>query len=444
MAPLERSRQMQAIIAAYVDRKLEADQPVTLIDFVSTERKTIKEFRDHNMHFQSFIRKQLVRFARARGATIAVSEPFKWSPILDGTPTTTVASQAIISPVTMPAGGKTTPATRSSAIATYMIKRNLSFFMLEGVDMQNAFYEYKKACLELLNEGKPNYTKQEVLAVNNILFLDKPINITSLLKRHFSSDVLHSARQRQHSIYKNIDVHFPFDKKIAIEDILDDFSKELDLTTARKQLNEINDDVEDEDVFRIINFVSELLYQAAPDDKGSIALEPAFVHAVMIAIFKLDIHHRPQILNQPSKNFSWEPCYMVIRPDQEESGTTSEICCYGEIGSKLRLQDDKDLVKVALFTKALVETKSFNHFISFTTHNDKIFFYLLQNLDEGLNTFTEIEQFQIPSTVSGINGVVTILNKLLRLCKLFRECKSRAIQVKVSSSMSHEMIDSLL
>ncbi|KAI8358576.1 hypothetical protein BD560DRAFT_195887 [Blakeslea trispora] len=285
--------------------------------------------------------------------------------------------------------------------------------MMNEVDLNACFNDLEKASMEILTSNNV-YSIQNVLAVNNVLLLKRPNLLSASLKKVFPSAVITALYKQQQEPYKSIDVAFPVDKRQQIEEILEEFVEENDLMQTRKRLNLLNNDVEDDDVFRIINLVSSLIYEVTPNDCAASEnrLTASFVHSIMMSIFKTSVDYVPHMSNHTNKQDEgslWRPDYKV----SIQQGTSRVVhVCFGEVkpaSCTSQASLDKDLTKVAVYSKKTLEGKKFNFLLSFVVKNNIITVYMMQNFAEGFNTLVEIENLPIPTTIVILPSISVIL-----------------------------------
>ena len=116
-------------------------------------------------------------------------------------------------------------------------------------------------------------------------------------ENHLTASFLHDFRTSQQEVYKLIKKKFPNDTETSIEDILDDFSKEKNLFEAQKAINRLLMNVQDEQVFRVVKMVLDLLDEVTEEEVvvSENHLTASFVHVIMKAIFKKDLHVMPHM-----------------------------------------------------------------------------------------------------------------------------------------------------
>jgi hypothetical protein len=99
-------------------------------------------------------------------------------------------------------------------------------FIYDNQNLQELFHSYKIASSRYI-KSSITYTSQEILAINNILYLEKTIDTSDLMIEHIPTSILTALRVQQSSIYSNIDIKFPSTVKEEIEDVLNRMIKTL-------------------------------------------------------------------------------------------------------------------------------------------------------------------------------------------------------------------------
>ncbi|KAI8376832.1 hypothetical protein BD560DRAFT_463465 [Blakeslea trispora] len=415
--------------------------PIAIACYLEDKSNTanFKEFL-LEIDYQQKIGKQFNKSAKKKGLTV-INAKVCWAELLDADLSKSEVQTTILTATTLSAA-------KISSIGDWVIPSPSQEYTCNGIDVAAVFFTYKQNAFEVIKSDNHAFAVEKILQISSlysILFFKRHPQASNSFQKAFEATMITELRNQESSPYTGIKESFPSEIRDEIEQILDALSKEQDLWEASKNLNKLANTAESFDIFNIIKFLNNLIDEVTGDDVAvsENRLTCSFIHAAMKSIFKHDVYTVPHMSNHAIEEITWRPDYKVSKLN---SGGKACQMCIGEVkpssccDKSLR---DKDVVKIAKYSKdQLVKQKS-NFFMTYIVQDDTLRFFLTTYASKSLFFFFKIKRFQIPTTVDNIVSVVVILTKLLRLRLLSKTFKKSCTFVEVSPSIPAKIIECL-
>ncbi|KAI9309596.1 hypothetical protein BJ944DRAFT_226692 [Cunninghamella echinulata] len=310
-------------------------------------------------------------------------------------------------------------------------------YKFNNIDISELFYQFQLSVKNYLTSSQTPSLQleshlQHILSLSSILLL-KPNRFHDDLKKIIDQGILENIVT---DINKQLNLNMnEFDNSIIIKlfSIFKNIRKnELDRMVAAMEVMKLMEQTKDHMSKKILisvrNLIENLPMKNLDEDIKEIELITRYVHPLLSPLLD-DITNNIMFRWTSTTNQEWKTSFSISkrRPDSnitETNGTFYDKSFgFGEVKCKSMALNhyatNKDLLRIAHFSKNSIDTHSINSVLSFTVVGDYITFYIMMLKSDGLYVMLEIGHIKIPMSVYEIPTYIAHLDELLDVLHVY-------------------------